>query len=586
MDSNSWKNIIDGLDEDIVDAAAERFSSAENSGDIGEFANDGKTVEYRYPAERKKHRGLYIGIGSAAAAAVVAGIVVLNNSGLILSAQPMVAAGDSPEQSSSTEQSTTVESVSTTPFVVLMEKSAPEVQTGLTSIETDGIDFDLFEEYFYGIWENPDDAEDSIELSYGSNPIFGVQYGYTCLGTILKDDGCYMIVPGGGQYDIWFVPENDRARMFISRDVQILDGQVVYENAEIKCAYTSEYEFDTGNIEEDGSLGYFGQEKLAQKMGLTTDELFEAPELSESTSAYPEDGSTAQHWQRTAALSGSDIWLVSQSTDMVVLTELLEDTSSGATAFFDITWTYNGEWQTTGYAVSDMLKLNCTMLPMGENEFLTFEDIFAGTWLNKSTGDEIMLSYGTYDGDPFQPGDMISINRSNNGVALYHMSAAETTVYYIPDDEPDMMYEYSVTGKNGNTVRRSDYKAVYVRQSGEFAPVDDEAAVNLGVLGINKYMLDNPDLGEVISQILEIDTDGWSNSFFKPGVSVFDGYSIYDNYDGSYTFTYQEFQQDTGESRTVIYNIRNTVKGWESERTELNTAVAVMEESDGGQSDN
>ena len=68
MKADSWKKIIDGIDEDIVDSAAEKLSRTEHSAGIpGEFSDNGKTTEYRYPA-KKKRGGLYIGVGSAAAA--------------------------------------------------------------------------------------------------------------------------------------------------------------------------------------------------------------------------------------------------------------------------------------------------------------------------------------------------------------------------------------------------------------------------------------------------------------------------------------------------------------------------------------
>ena len=66
MKADSWKKIIDGIDEDIVDSAAEKLSRTEHSAGIpGEFSDNGKTTEYRYPA-KKKRGGLYIGVGSAA----------------------------------------------------------------------------------------------------------------------------------------------------------------------------------------------------------------------------------------------------------------------------------------------------------------------------------------------------------------------------------------------------------------------------------------------------------------------------------------------------------------------------------------
>ena len=152
-----------------------------------------------------------------------------------------------------------------------MQKSVPEIQSKLVSIQTDGIDFDLFDEYFYDVWEMTDDESGEvvdIQLGYGDSSIFGRGNGYTCLGTIKTSDGCYMVAVGGGQYDLWFVPENDRNSLFVDCDVQIVDDQVVYEDSMIKCAATVIFSgYGTEKLEEDGSLGYFGQEKLAQKIG-------------------------------------------------------------------------------------------------------------------------------------------------------------------------------------------------------------------------------------------------------------------------------------------------------------------------------
>lgn len=270
MKAEFWKKIIDDLDDDIVDSAAERLSKSEHStvDDMEAFTHDGKPTEYKYPSERKKHRGLYIGIGSAAAAAAVAGFVLLNNSGLVMSPNPVL-----------TAESSSAETYATTPFVAYVEKSAPDTQSELVSIQTDGIDFVLFDEYFYDVWEMTDDESGKvvdIQLGYGDSSIFGRGNGYTCLGTIKTSDGCYMVAVGGGQYDLWFVPENDRNSLIVYCDAQIEDGQVVYEDSMIKCAATVIFSgYGTEKLEEDGSLGYFGQEKLAQKMGLTTEYLFE-----------------------------------------------------------------------------------------------------------------------------------------------------------------------------------------------------------------------------------------------------------------------------------------------------------------------
>lgn len=582
MKAESWKKIIDDLDDDIVDSAAERLSKPEHStvDDMEAFTHDGKPTEYKYPSERKKHRGLYIGIGSAAAAAAVAGFVLLNNSGLVMSPNPVL-----------TAESSSAETYATTPFVAYVEKSAPDTQSELVSIQTDGIDFILFDEYFYDVWEMTDDESGEvvdIQLGYGDTTIFG-EHGYTydCLGTILTGEGCYMIAAGEGQYDLWFVPENDRNSLIVYCDAQIEDGQVVYEDSMIKCADTVIFSgYGTEKLEEDGSLGYFGQEKLAQKMGLTTEYLFEEPAMSESTSVYPEDGSTAKNWVRTYELRGTNIRLVSQSSDKVVVTELMEDSNSGAGEWFDITWTYSGgEWLTTGYAVSEIMPFSDTYEYLDKNKFQTFEDMFAGTWLENSTGAELTMDYTE---DPFEPGDHIFIYYIYHGMALFCVGAQGNTAYYIPDDEPDVMYQYAATEKSGNVVKRSEYTNVYTRRDGEFTLIDEAAVSRLGVIGFKKYLNTYSELGDVMNDlILEKYDSIWSHAFYMPGVSSFGGYTVIQTGDGSYIFTYQEYNRDTGADRWVTYTITNTIKGWFTERAVADSGnfSIELEVPDGGQSD-
>lgn len=582
MKAEFWKKIIDDLDDDIVDSAAERLSKPEHStvDDMEAFSHDGKPTEYKYPSERKKHRGLYIGIGSAAAAAAVAGFVLLNNSGLVMSPNPVL-----------TAESSSAETYATTPFVAYVEKSAPDTQSELVSIQTDGIDFILFDEYFYDVWEMTDDESGEvvdIQLGYGDTTIFG-EHGYTydCLGTILTGEGCYMIAAGEGQYDLWFVPENDRNSLIVYCDAQIEDGQVVYEDSMIKCADTVIFSgYGTEKLEEDGSLGYFGQEKLAQKMGLTTEYLFEEPAMSESTSVYPEDGSTAKNWVRTYELRGTNIRLVSQSSDKVVVTELMEDSNSGTGEWFDITWTYSGgEWLTTGYAVSELMPFSDTYEYLDKNKFQTFEDMFAGTWQENSTGAELTMDYTE---DPFEPGDHIFIYYIYHGMALFCAGAQGNTAYYIPDDEPDVMYQYAATEKSGNVVKRSEYTNVYTRRDGEFTPIDEAAVSRLGVIGFKKYLNTYSEHGDVMNNlILEKYDSIWSHAFYMPGVSSFGGYTVFQTGDGSYIFTYQEYNRDTGADRWVTYTITNTIKGWFTERAVADSGnfSIELEVPDGGQSD-
>ena len=70
---------------------------------------------------------------------------------------------------------------------------------------------------------------------------------------------------------------------------------------------------------------------------------------------------------------------------------------------------------------------------LDKNKFQTFEDMFAGTWQENSTGAELTMDYTE---DPFEPGDHIFIYYIYHGMALFCAGAQGNTAYYIPDDEP------------------------------------------------------------------------------------------------------------------------------------------------------
>ena len=276
----------------------------------------------------------------------------------------------------------------------------------------------------------------------------------------------------------------------------------------------------------------------------------------------------------------------SQSSDKVVVTELMEDSNSGARERFDITWTYSGgEWLTTGYAVSEIMPFSDTYEYLDKNKFQTFEDMFAGTWLENSTGAELTLDYTA---DPFEPGEHIFIYYIYHGMALFCVGTQGNTAYYIPDDEPDVMYQYSSTEKSGNIVKRSEYTNVYTRRDGEFMPIDEAAGSRLGVIGFKKYLNTYSELGDVMNDlILEKYDSIWSHAFYMPGVSSFGGYTVIQTGDGSYIFTYQEYNRDTGADRWVTYTITNTIKGWFTERAVADSGnfSIELEVPDGGQSD-
>lgn len=222
---------------------------------------------------------------------------------------------------------------------------------------------------------------------------------------------------------------------------------------------------------------------------------------------------------------------------------------------------------------------------LDKNKFQTFEDMFAGTWLENSTGAELTLDYTA---DPFEPGEHIFIYYIYHGMALFCVGTQGNTAYYIPDDEPDVMCQYSSTEKSGNIVKRSEYTNVYTRRDGEFMPIDEAAGSRLGVIGFKKYLNTYSELGDVMNDlILEKYDSIWSHAFYMPGVSSFGGYTVIQTGDGSYIFTYQEYNRDTGADRWVTYTITNTIKGWFTERAVADSGnfSIELEVPDGGQSD-
>ena len=67
-------------------------------------------------------------------------------------------------------------------------------------------------------------------------------------------------------------------------------------------------------------------------------------------------------------------------------------------------------------AVSEIMPFSDTYEYLDKNKFQTFEDMFAGTWQENSTGAELTMDYTE---DPFEPGDHIFIYYIYHGMALF-----------------------------------------------------------------------------------------------------------------------------------------------------------------------
>ena len=79
MNSQQWKDVLDKLDEDIVNSAAERFSSADADENPSQFPADSRPREYKNISRKSKRGGLFIGIGSVVVAAAITGVVLVRN---------------------------------------------------------------------------------------------------------------------------------------------------------------------------------------------------------------------------------------------------------------------------------------------------------------------------------------------------------------------------------------------------------------------------------------------------------------------------------------------------------------------------
>ena len=157
MDPQHWKNILDGLDEDIVDSAAERFGGARYSDDSPEtYPADDKPMVYVYPEKKRSRRHLWAGIGTGAAAAAVvavaAGVSLINRQPQIGGMVPL-SQGTAQKTSSTAPSSTTLEirGAAELESTFTISTQIEAIPSGFSAAE-----LTLFQEYFYGVWADGD----------------------------------------------------------------------------------------------------------------------------------------------------------------------------------------------------------------------------------------------------------------------------------------------------------------------------------------------------------------------------------------------------------------------------------------------
>lgn len=331
MNPQFWEKVINNLDDEITDSAAERFGKAQFSAETTEnYSTDNQAMIYTYPQKTKKHRRILTGIVSGAAALLI------------------VFAAGTAIQSRSLQNDITPLSVSLKNIPAATDEEAlpPFYAAELTdsfvrlSLEgfSSGLDKDsmlIFEEYFCGIWDNSDEQ---ITISWGEASAFNENY--SCTGVMLTDDGCYVCSEKDNGYDLWFVPEEDRDTLYVYRNADISEGEFISDDSGFVCEET--YVFSKESESPEYSiLGYYGRHKLAADLGMSYYVLYSKTQLE----TYAGSASGEGYWIRPDEYDpiNEPIWdtvlLKSQTEHEIVMTmAFAEKENSIRTEYFEITW--------------------------------------------------------------------------------------------------------------------------------------------------------------------------------------------------------------------------------------------------------
>lgn len=558
MNSQQWKKVLDDLDENIVDSAAERFSKSGSSGEEADDYSNGKPKEYRFPAGRKRG-GILVGIGSAAVAAAMTGVILLNRS---TTQPPAVLSQGATLKSGSQDDS----------FILYIEDAAGleesfSIMDDLTEIPQSfsGEQLSLFDQYFYGTWSS---GEDTITLSDSAASAFSSDY--PCTGIIQTASGCYMGAANGQQYDLWFVLNSVPDVLHVYRNCADENGAfLVNDDGTISCESTGSYQLSGSSPDEYNTLGYFGKMKLAYDLGLTPEALYSKSTLD----TYAGSDAGEAHWIR----SGSDyespwdkVVLKSRSEDSIVMSMAFTQSSDSLKImYFDMYWylTDSGEWAMQDVKKSgdvfaltaDDLRVTLTL-----SDLDIFEMYFAGTWASDS--EEFVLSYSQdiFSGTGYCGG----FYTDQDGWYMYHlMDPAETRytqVYYVPYSDPFTMYLYE-PDIYGYAVR-DNYLAVYTRT--DFG-LDELDTSHMSWLGLQRWILDTTgDPGDdtlsaaVYSAFSDIGNDDSNAGNYNGSGDAFEGYAVEELSAGKYRLTFQLFDQENN-SQWVSVVLKKVDNQWE-----------------------
>lgn len=569
MNSHLWKTILDDLDEDIVNAAAERFGRAKFSGEEpGEYSPDSDPTEYSYSDGKKSRRRFIIGISSTAAA-VAAGVFILRGVTMPQEVTQPLSGGETTEVSSVPDNPVD--------YIESQNDTDPELPAEL---ETDSFSAALFEEYFYGLWGYPTaDYNRPMELSY-QDSMFGYSAGRTLAKMERTSDGCYMLAQTDSGYEVWFVPENDRESLFVYRGVQVVNGTVMRrDNGEFICDSFIEHSYDGIPAESDSDrLGYFGVEKLACEMGVDSDFLLRQDIQFE--------GGAVEQWTRSGAIfpDWDNVFLLDQSDTSVtlsmayVLGENYENQQ-----YFDVTFERDnsGTWEMTTVQSGKLYFGDVELYSGLTKEGLTlFKQHFSDWWYNES--DEYPSIVLIYKDDIFTPAEPCSgIAEAADGWAM-RQESDEGRIYYIPEDDTQNMYLY-IPDENG-FAKRDEYAAVYERSGGAMGYA---GSCRISWLGLERYKFmhdDNPDgdsLASVIERALTQDIEiGGSAAYYTADMEGWDGYRIAEQSETLVLFSYQLFNA-IGESCWVTQELVKQGANWtlgEITERELTNDDIVREE--------
>lgn len=564
MTSHQWKNIIDGLDEDIVNSAAERFGKARYSDDDPtSYPADDHPKEYRYTVKKgSSRRRLTARLCAAggAAAAVVAGVFILRG-------QLITPNVTQPLSDMSSEQ------VSDTPVIYIENK--PESSDTVTgAIKTDGFSIEVFEKYFYGSWVSKDG--NGLEFSYSPNELFNHFAGRTVVRMESNSEGGFMLAQGDYGYDLLYVSAEHRDTLYYYRNFALDEAvlaDLLLDIVAPESGYNEVYTRD-GSPDEGDRLGYFGVEKLACEMGISAEKLI--------TQDIQFEGGDGELWTNMSiAESRYTVFLMGQTEDSVSLRMKYRNYTISDTAFFDVTFERNGD----DWAMNSAKSVTALKFRTGDDGFegvtvsalALYDDHFYDWWYSDS--DEYPSIVLNYKEDVFTPAEYcMGIEEEADGWAMYKQTAGGIKVYYIPDNNSQFMYLYS-PDENG-FVEPNDCDAVYERVGGSMGFAGSN---RVSLIGLERYKLRHSNMSEGISlgsaignALNEAYDETWHSAYYTSDMEGWDGYRISEISESEVLFYFQQFNHD-GQSRWACQQLVREGTDWTAGDLTVNITADELE---------